>query len=443
MCCAWHFWRSTMAVRTIDVRERVMARSDALAVEVRSRLRAARVPALNLVSSPGAGKTLLLERTLQDLGAELDLAVITGDVQTQNDADRLPPPPPPPHRPPGPGRCDARRLSPRRQPDPRRARRDRPRGSRSPLHRERREPRVPRQLGPRGKRQGRAVFRDRRRRQTSQVSGEFPAGRHGRAHEARPAALRPLSAGAGGRVRPAGQSRPSGPDDVRAHPGRAGAVVRLRPRAEPHPGAFVSAPAPVSQAARLRVSGVVQGVGFRPFVHRLALRHSLGGGVRNNAGEVEIEIEGTTAAIADFQTALEREAPPLARIERVEIESPGPPSRCPPTSRCARRASGSFSIPPTAASATRSLPAPTAGRASPSSRRCRTTGSAPACGSSRSARTATASITIPPAGAITVNRTAARGAARTSGSRVMRTPPRGGAGATRRLALPPGSCAPV
>lgn len=78
-----------MAVRTIDVRERVMARNDALAVEVRSRLRAARVPALNLVSSPGAGKTLLLERTLQDLGAELDLAVITGDVQTQNDADRL------------------------------------------------------------------------------------------------------------------------------------------------------------------------------------------------------------------------------------------------------------------------------------------------------------------------------------------------------------------
>ena len=78
-----------MAVRTIEVRERVMARNDALAAQVRARLRAARVPALNLVSSPGAGKTLLLERTLQDLGTELDLAVITGDVQTQNDADRL------------------------------------------------------------------------------------------------------------------------------------------------------------------------------------------------------------------------------------------------------------------------------------------------------------------------------------------------------------------
>jgi hydrogenase nickel incorporation protein HypB len=78
-----------MTVRTIDVRERVMARNDELAAQVRERLRAARVPTFNLVSSPGAGKTLLLERTLADLGRELAIAVITGDVQTQNDADRL------------------------------------------------------------------------------------------------------------------------------------------------------------------------------------------------------------------------------------------------------------------------------------------------------------------------------------------------------------------
>ena len=78
-----------MAVRTIDVRERVMARNDQLAGQVRERLQAARVPALNLVSSPGAGKTLLLERTLADLGDEMVISVITGDVQTQNDADRL------------------------------------------------------------------------------------------------------------------------------------------------------------------------------------------------------------------------------------------------------------------------------------------------------------------------------------------------------------------
>ncbi len=78
-----------MAVRTIEVRERVMAKNDELAAEVRRRLAEARVPAFNLVSSPGAGKTLLLERTLQDLGSRVRIAVVTGDVQTQNDADRL------------------------------------------------------------------------------------------------------------------------------------------------------------------------------------------------------------------------------------------------------------------------------------------------------------------------------------------------------------------
>lgn len=78
-----------MAVRTIEVRERVMARNDELAAVVRERLHRAGVVALNLVSSPGSGKTSLLERTLDQLGEELDIAVVTGDVQTQNDADRL------------------------------------------------------------------------------------------------------------------------------------------------------------------------------------------------------------------------------------------------------------------------------------------------------------------------------------------------------------------
>jgi hydrogenase nickel incorporation protein HypB len=78
-----------MAIRTIDVRERVLAKNDELAAQVRARLAAARVPAINLMSSPGAGKTTLLERTLADLAAELSLAVVTGDVQTHNDADRL------------------------------------------------------------------------------------------------------------------------------------------------------------------------------------------------------------------------------------------------------------------------------------------------------------------------------------------------------------------
>lgn len=78
-----------MAVRRIEVRERVMAKNDELAAEVRRRLRADGVPSLNLVSSPGSGKTLLLERTLRELGQELEMAVVTGDVQTENDANRL------------------------------------------------------------------------------------------------------------------------------------------------------------------------------------------------------------------------------------------------------------------------------------------------------------------------------------------------------------------
>jgi len=78
-----------MAVRTIEIRERVMARNDELAAAVRHRLAGAGVVAFNLVSSPGSGKTLLLEKTLEALGGELEIAVVTGDVQTQNDADRL------------------------------------------------------------------------------------------------------------------------------------------------------------------------------------------------------------------------------------------------------------------------------------------------------------------------------------------------------------------
>lgn len=78
-----------MKVRTIDVRERVLAKNEELAASVRSRLESSRVVAFNLVSSPGSGKTLLLERTLEDLGSQIEIAVVTGDVQTQNDADRL------------------------------------------------------------------------------------------------------------------------------------------------------------------------------------------------------------------------------------------------------------------------------------------------------------------------------------------------------------------
>jgi hydrogenase maturation protein HypF len=72
------------------------------------------------------------------------------------------------------------------------------------------------------------------------------------------------------------------------------------------------------EALQLHVRGVVQGVGFRPFVHRLALRHRLTGWVRNEAGSVHIRVEGEGGAVRAFVRALRVEAPPLARIEALE-----------------------------------------------------------------------------------------------------------------------------
>lgn len=77
-------------------------------------------------------------------------------------------------------------------------------------------------------------------------------------------------------------------------------------------------------ARRVTVTGVVQGVGFRPFVHRLAIRHEVAGWVRNVGGEVEIAIEGPGEALDAFLAALRDEAPPLARIEMVTIETVTP-----------------------------------------------------------------------------------------------------------------------
>ncbi|HEY9870672.1 MAG TPA: carbamoyltransferase HypF, partial [Candidatus Obscuribacterales bacterium] len=67
----------------------------------------------------------------------------------------------------------------------------------------------------------------------------------------------------------------------------------------------------------VKVAGVVQGVGFRPFVYNLATTRSLCGFVRNSGGAIEIEVEGREAVVFDFLQALRQEAPPLARITEV------------------------------------------------------------------------------------------------------------------------------
>lgn len=77
------------APRIVTVRQNILKANDHTAAENRRTFEAAGVRAINLVSSPGAGKTALLERTLRDLAGGLNMAVAVGDLATDNDAARL------------------------------------------------------------------------------------------------------------------------------------------------------------------------------------------------------------------------------------------------------------------------------------------------------------------------------------------------------------------
>jgi hydrogenase maturation protein HypF len=72
---------------------------------------------------------------------------------------------------------------------------------------------------------------------------------------------------------------------------------------------------PVRQ--QIEVSGIVQGVGFRPFVYRLASDRQLAGAIKNTATGVVIEVQGTQADVDDFLAHLSSDAPPLARITNI------------------------------------------------------------------------------------------------------------------------------
>ncbi|WP_027190669.1 hydrogenase nickel incorporation protein HypB [Fundidesulfovibrio putealis] len=73
----------------VSVIRNVLEANDRLAQEIKDLFAARGILALNLMSSPGAGKTSLLERTLRDLAGEFKMAVIEGDLQTDNDARRV------------------------------------------------------------------------------------------------------------------------------------------------------------------------------------------------------------------------------------------------------------------------------------------------------------------------------------------------------------------
>jgi len=75
--------------RLVEVREAVLGKNDQIAAHNREFFRQKRIVALNLVSSPGSGKTTILERTIRELRGEIPLAVIEGDQQTMLDAERI------------------------------------------------------------------------------------------------------------------------------------------------------------------------------------------------------------------------------------------------------------------------------------------------------------------------------------------------------------------
>ncbi|GAP06558.1 hydrogenase maturation protein, carbamoyltransferase HypF [Anaerolinea thermolimosa] len=74
------------------------------------------------------------------------------------------------------------------------------------------------------------------------------------------------------------------------------------------------------KALRIHVGGIVQGVGFRPFIFTLAEKNHLTGWVKNTSSGVEIEVVGDEGALQGFLVSLRQDAPPLARIDQVRVD---------------------------------------------------------------------------------------------------------------------------
>ena len=84
-----HAHAAASGKRTVSVKQKILSKNDEQAERNRAWLKAHGVVAVNLISSPGTGKTFLLERTLEGLRGKVKCAVITGDQRTDNDARRL------------------------------------------------------------------------------------------------------------------------------------------------------------------------------------------------------------------------------------------------------------------------------------------------------------------------------------------------------------------
>jgi hydrogenase maturation protein HypF len=74
------------------------------------------------------------------------------------------------------------------------------------------------------------------------------------------------------------------------------------------------------QRRRIFVRGIVQGVGFRPFLYGLAAKNGLTGFVANRSDGVSVEVQGAKSALQSFLHSLRTEAPPLAMIDEIRVE---------------------------------------------------------------------------------------------------------------------------
>jgi hydrogenase nickel incorporation protein HypB len=78
-----------MSMNQVPLEKKVLKENDRIALNLRERFLSAGTLAVNLISAPGSGKTSLLEKTFASLSRSLRVAVLTGDIQTENDANRL------------------------------------------------------------------------------------------------------------------------------------------------------------------------------------------------------------------------------------------------------------------------------------------------------------------------------------------------------------------
>jgi acylphosphatase len=140
---------------------------------------------------------------------------------------------------------------------------------------------------------------------------------------------------------------------------------------------------PVSR--HIHINGIVQGVGFRPFIYNLALDYELKGWVCNSASGVDIEVAGDREKVESFYERILSSAPPLAQIDSIDAKK-------------------SYSTQTTGATAIPSSTAPTADRVFPSSKKSPMTGPRRPCRDLRCAKTAGMSTKIHATGASTHNR---------------------------------------